>query len=63
LIRRLHREHALSILLVEHDMRVVFHLADRIMVMAEGTVLAEGTPEQIAADERVQTAYLGQGDP
>jgi branched-chain amino acid transport system ATP-binding protein len=62
LIRRLHREHALSILLVEHDMRVVFHLADRIMVMAEGTVLADGTPEQIAADERVQSAYLGQGD-
>jgi len=62
LIRRLHREHALSILLVEHDMRVVFHLADRIMVMAEGTVLADGTPAQIAADERVQSAYLGQGD-
>ena len=38
LIRRLHRDHGLSILLVEHDMRVVFHLADRIMVMAEGTV-------------------------
>jgi branched-chain amino acid transport system ATP-binding protein len=62
LIRRLHRERALSILLVEHDMRVVFHLADRIMVMAEGSVLAEGTPEQIAADERVQSAYLGEGD-
>jgi branched-chain amino acid transport system ATP-binding protein len=62
LIRKLHRERALSILLVEHDMRVVFHLADRIMVMAEGSVLAEGTPEQIAADERVQSAYLGASD-
>ena len=62
LIRRLHREHTLSILLVEHDMRVVFHLADRIMVMAEGSVLAEGTPVEIAADERVQSAYLGQVD-
>ena len=62
LIRRLHREHALSILLVEHDMRVVFHLADRIMVMAEGSVLAEGTPVEIAADEKVQSAYLGQVD-
>jgi branched-chain amino acid transport system ATP-binding protein len=59
LIRRLHREHSLTILLVEHDMRVVFHLADRITVMAEGSVLAEGTPQQIAADERVQAAYLG----
>jgi branched-chain amino acid transport system ATP-binding protein len=59
LIRRLHREHSLTILLVEHDMRVVFHLADRITVMAEGSVLAEGTPQLIAADERVQAAYLG----
>ena len=59
LIRRLHRERSLTILLVEHDMRVVFHLAGRIMVMAEGSLLAEGTPEQIAADERVQAAYLG----
>lgn len=59
LIRRLHHERSLTILLVEHDMRVVFHLADRIMVMAEGSLLAEGTPAQIAADERVQAAYLG----
>jgi|SRR5207253_853924 branched-chain amino acid transport system ATP-binding protein len=59
LIRRLHRERSLTILLVEHDMRVVFHLADRIMVMAEGSLLAEGTAQQIAADERVQAAYLG----
>ena len=59
LIRRLHRERGMSILLVEHDMRVVFHLADRIMVMAEGCLLAEGAPGEIAADERVQAAYLG----
>ncbi|HEY4037240.1 MAG TPA: ABC transporter ATP-binding protein [Burkholderiaceae bacterium] len=59
LVRRLHRERSLTILLVEHDMRVVFHLADRIMVMAEGSLLADGTPGQIAADERVQAAYLG----
>jgi branched-chain amino acid transport system ATP-binding protein len=59
LIRQLHRERSLTILLVEHDMRVVFHLADRIMVMAEGSLLAEGTAQQIAADERVQAAYLG----
>jgi len=59
LVRGLHRERSLTILLVEHDMRVVFHLADRIMVMAEGSLLADGTPAQIAADERVQAAYLG----
>ncbi len=59
LIRRLHRDQKLSIVLIEHDMRVIFHLADRIMVLAEGALLAEGTPDQIGADERVQAAYLG----
>jgi branched-chain amino acid transport system ATP-binding protein len=60
LIRRLHREEKLAIVLIEHDMRVVFHLADRIMVLAEGRALAEGTPQQIADNEAVQAAYLGQ---
>ena len=59
LIRRLHRDEKLSIVLIEHDMRVIFHLADRIMVLAEGAVLAEGSPDEIAKDERVQAAYLG----
>ena len=59
LIRKLHRDDRLSIVLIEHDMRVIFHLADRIMVLAEGAVLAEGTPAEIAKDERVQAAYLG----
>jgi branched-chain amino acid transport system ATP-binding protein len=59
LIRKLHRDQKMSIVLIEHDMRVVFHLADRIMVLAEGAVLAEGTPDEIAKDERVQAAYLG----
>jgi branched-chain amino acid transport system ATP-binding protein len=59
LVRKLHRDEKLSIVLIEHDMRVIFHLADRIMVLAEGEVLAEGTPQEIAKDERVQAAYLG----
>jgi branched-chain amino acid transport system ATP-binding protein len=59
LIRKLHRDHKLSIVLIEHDMRVVFHLADRIMVLAEGAMLAEGSPAEIAANEAVQAAYLG----
>jgi len=59
LIRRLHKIQKLAIVLIEHDMRVVFHLADRIMVLAEGAMLAEGTPAVIAADDRVQAAYLG----
>jgi branched-chain amino acid transport system ATP-binding protein len=59
LIRRLHRDSKLTIVLIEHDMRVVFHLADRIMVLAEGALLAEGSADDIAKDERVQAAYLG----
>ncbi len=59
LIRKLHRDQKVSIVLIEHDMRVVFHLADRIMVLAEGKMLAEGTPQEIAANEAVQAAYLG----
>jgi branched-chain amino acid transport system ATP-binding protein len=60
LIAKVHKEHQLAIVLIEHDMRVVFHLATRIMVLAEGAVLAQGSPAEIAANERVQAAYLGQ---
>jgi branched-chain amino acid transport system ATP-binding protein len=60
LIRRLHRDQKITIVLIEHDMRVVFHLADRIMVLDQGKFLAEGTPQEIAANKAVQTAYLGQ---
>jgi branched-chain amino acid transport system ATP-binding protein len=59
LIRGLHRDGHLTIVLIEHDMRVVFHLADRITVLDRGSFLAEGTPQDIAANEAVQTAYLG----
>jgi branched-chain amino acid transport system ATP-binding protein len=60
LIRKLHKDAKLTIVLIEHDMRVVFHLADRIMVLDQGKFLAEGTPAEIAANKAVQTAYLGQ---
>jgi branched-chain amino acid transport system ATP-binding protein len=60
IIRRLHKDNKLTIMLIEHDMRVVFHLADRITVLDQGGFLAEGTPREIAANEAVQTAYLGQ---
>jgi branched-chain amino acid transport system ATP-binding protein len=59
LMRRLHRELAQTIVLIEHDMRVVFHLADRITVLDQGGVLAEGTPREVAANDAVQAAYLG----
>jgi branched-chain amino acid transport system ATP-binding protein len=60
LIRRLHGDSKLTIVLIEHDMRVVFNLADRITVLDQGSFLAEGTPDEIAANEAVQSAYLGQ---
>jgi branched-chain amino acid transport system ATP-binding protein len=62
LIRRLHKNSAYTIILIEHDMRVVFNLADRITVLAEGKLLAEGTPREIADNPVVQTAYLGSAE-
>jgi branched-chain amino acid transport system ATP-binding protein len=59
LIRRLHRDNNYTIVLIEHDMRVVFHLADRICVLDQGGMLAQGTPQEIVANETVQAAYLG----
>ena len=59
LIRKLHRDSNYTIVLIEHDMRVVFHLADRICVLDQGRMLAQGTPTEIAANETVQAAYLG----
>jgi branched-chain amino acid transport system ATP-binding protein len=45
--------------MVEHDMGVVFDLADRISVLVYGEVVATGTPEEIRANKAVQEAYLG----
>jgi branched-chain amino acid transport system ATP-binding protein len=58
-IRRLARERALTILLVEHDMDVVFDLADRISVLHFGRLIADGRPDEIRANAEVQAAYLG----
>ena len=60
LIRRLREEGGRTILLVEHKMDVVMNLSDRITVMHQGRVLAEGTPAEISANEQVQRAYLGE---
>jgi branched-chain amino acid transport system ATP-binding protein len=52
-------EGSVTKVIIEHDMHVVFSLASRISVMAQGTVIAEGDPASIKGDERVQEAYLG----
>ena len=49
----------LTILFIEHDMEVVFRFASRILVMVGGRILVEGTPNEIAHDERVREVYLG----
>ena len=48
-----------SVLMIEHDMDLVFRFAERILVLAGGSVLVEGTPAEIAADPRVREVYLG----
>jgi ABC-type branched-subunit amino acid transport system ATPase component len=50
----------IGVLIIEHDMDVVFRFAQRITVMVEGVILTEGTPREIAADDRVRAVYLGQ---
>jgi branched-chain amino acid transport system ATP-binding protein len=58
LLRQLAKDHA--VLLVEHDMDVVFAVADRLTVMVNGRVLASGSPNDIRRDPAVREAYLGE---
>ena len=51
-----------SVLLIEHDMDLVFSFATRMTVLVNGAVLTEGTPQEIAADPRVKAVYLGHGE-
>ncbi|WP_458187322.1 ABC transporter ATP-binding protein [Haladaptatus sp. NG-WS-4] len=59
LIERVKEELGLTILLVEHDMEIVFNVSDRIVVLNRGSVIAEGTPDEVQGDPQVQEAYLG----
>jgi branched-chain amino acid transport system ATP-binding protein len=62
LARELVRENRLAVLFTEHDMEMVFAHADRILVLAEGELIAQGAPDAVRADPRVREVYLGTDD-
>ncbi|MFE2065486.1 ABC transporter ATP-binding protein [Streptomyces sp. NPDC059467] len=60
------RDRGIAVLVIEHDMRFIFNLCDRVAVLVQGEKLVEGTSDVVQADERVVAAYLGEpfeGDP
>ena len=60
LIRLLRDEFGVSVLLIEHDMKLVMNISDRIYVMEYGKEIAQGTPQQIKENPKVIEAYLGE---
>ena len=60
LLKQIKEERDITIAIIEHDMHVVFSLAERITVLAQGTPLVEDTPDNIKGHPKVREAYLGE---
>ena len=60
LVARISSEKGISVLFTEHDMDIVFRHADRVLVLAEGELIAQGSPAEVRADARVRRIYLGE---
>ena len=58
-MRRLARENGIGVLLIEHAIELVMRVADRVIVLSEGSKVADGAPEAVRADRAVLEAYLG----
>ena len=61
LLRRIRDEHGVTLVLIEHVIRLVMGVSDRVVVLNAGLKIAQGTPDEIRADQRVIEAYLGRG--
>jgi branched-chain amino acid transport system ATP-binding protein len=55
------RDLGLAIVVIEHDMRFIFNLCDRVLCLVQGRTLIEGTPVEVQSDPRVIEAYIGTG--
>ena len=60
MIEDLRKKYELTVILIEHDMKFVMQICERIYVLDFGTIIAEGTPEEIKNNDRVIKAYLGE---
>jgi branched-chain amino acid transport system ATP-binding protein len=60
LIERLAKERKMTLFIIEHDMEVVFSISERVLVLHQGTLIAEGPPEEVSNNQEVISAYLGE---